>query len=112
LHFPKFLYCGTPSACAVLIESSTVVVAINPTPAVKILLMSAFEINSNELSAGLAEIKIEGFIQKPISLYELNNGPKTIGNKDAVIIQQFIHQQTIRRLIIIVYLFIIVFPVV
>ena len=42
-------------------------------PAVKILLMSAFEINSAELSAGLGEAKIEGFIQKPISLHELNN---------------------------------------
>jgi CheY-like chemotaxis protein len=42
-------------------------------PAIKVLLMSAFEINSSELSAGLGEAKIEGFIQKPISLHELNN---------------------------------------
>ena len=42
-------------------------------PAIKVLLMSAFEINSGELSAGLGEAKIEGFIQKPISLHELNN---------------------------------------
>jgi CheY-like chemotaxis protein len=42
-------------------------------PAIKVLLMSAFEINSGELSAGLGEAKIEGFIQKPISLHGLNN---------------------------------------
>src|SRR5919198_1553955 len=41
-------------------------------PAVKVLLMSAFEINSTELSIGLGGAKIEGFIQKPISLRELN----------------------------------------
>jgi CheY-like chemotaxis protein len=41
-------------------------------PTIKILLMSAFEINSTELSAGLGETKIEGFIQKPISLREMN----------------------------------------
>jgi hypothetical protein len=33
--------------------------------------MSAFEINSNELYEGLGESKIQGFIQKPISLDEL-----------------------------------------
>jgi len=42
-------------------------------PAIKVLLMSAFEINSSELSAGLGQTKIEGFIQKPISLHELND---------------------------------------
>ncbi|MFL6323645.1 MAG: response regulator, partial [Nitrososphaeraceae archaeon] len=41
-------------------------------PAIKVLLMSAFEINSTELSVGLGGAKIEGFIQKPISLYEFN----------------------------------------
>ena len=40
-------------------------------PAAKVLLMSAFEINSNELSAGLRENIIQGFIQKPIALDEL-----------------------------------------
>jgi DNA-binding response OmpR family regulator len=40
--------------------------------AVKVLLMSAFEINSTELSAGLGEAKIDGFIQKPVALHELN----------------------------------------
>jgi CheY-like chemotaxis protein len=41
-------------------------------PAIKVLLMSAFEINSTELSVGLGGAKIEGFIQKPISLREFN----------------------------------------
>jgi len=41
-------------------------------PAIKVLLMSAFEVNSTELSIGLGGAKIEGFIQKPISLRELS----------------------------------------
>lgn len=39
----------------------------------KVLLMSAFEINSNELSTALGSVKINGFIQKPLSLTELNS---------------------------------------
>ncbi|HJT49467.1 MAG TPA: response regulator [Nitrososphaeraceae archaeon] len=42
-------------------------------PAVKVVLMSAFEINSTELSAGLRENIIQGFIQKPIALDELGS---------------------------------------
>jgi DNA-binding NtrC family response regulator len=42
-------------------------------PAIKVLLMSAFEVNSTELSIGLGGTKIEGFIQKPISLRKLSN---------------------------------------
>jgi DNA-binding NtrC family response regulator len=42
-------------------------------PAIKVLLMSAFEINGSELSAGLGEAKIEGFVQKPISLHQLSS---------------------------------------
>ena len=42
-------------------------------PAIKVLLMSAFEVNSNELSIGLGGAKIEGFIQKPISLRKLSS---------------------------------------
>jgi DNA-binding NtrC family response regulator len=42
-------------------------------PAIKILLMSAFEINSTELSAGLEGSKVEGFLQKPISLHQLSS---------------------------------------
>jgi DNA-binding NtrC family response regulator len=41
-------------------------------PAIKVLIMSAFEVNSTELSIGLGGAKIEGFIQKPISLRKLN----------------------------------------
>ena len=40
-------------------------------PTIKVLLMSSFEANSNELSIGLGGSKIEGFIQKPISSKEL-----------------------------------------
>ena len=39
----------------------------------KVLLMSAFEINSAELSTALGSVHINGFIQKPISLSELNS---------------------------------------
>jgi DNA-binding NarL/FixJ family response regulator len=42
-------------------------------PKVRILLMSAFEVNSTELSSGLGGAKIQGFIQKPISLDELGS---------------------------------------
>jgi DNA-binding NtrC family response regulator len=42
-------------------------------PAVKVLLMSAFEINSTELSEGLRGNKIEPFIQKPITLRQLGS---------------------------------------
>lgn len=42
-------------------------------PTIKVLLMSAFEINSTELSAGLEGAKIEGFVQKPISLHQLSS---------------------------------------
>jgi two-component system response regulator FlrC len=41
-------------------------------PATKVLLMSAFEIDSTELSIGLGGATIDDFIQKPISLHELN----------------------------------------
>ena len=42
-------------------------------PAIKVLIMSAFEVNSTELSIGLGGTKIEGFIQKPISLRKLSS---------------------------------------
>jgi two-component system, cell cycle response regulator CpdR len=41
-------------------------------PTVRILLMSAFEVNGNELSEALEDTKIQGFIQKPVSMHELN----------------------------------------
>ncbi len=54
-------------------------------PAIKVLLMSAFVANSNELSIGLGGARIEGFIQKPISMKELNG-----------IIQKYISIQSIK----------------
>jgi CheY-like chemotaxis protein len=42
-------------------------------PTIKILLMSAFEFNDIELSRALAAIKIDGYIQKPVSTKELIN---------------------------------------
>ncbi len=42
-------------------------------PTIKVLLMSAFEVNSAELSEDLRGNKIQAFIQKPIALDELGN---------------------------------------
>jgi DNA-binding response OmpR family regulator len=42
-------------------------------PAIKILLMSAFEFNDLEVSKVLNSIKIDGYVQKPISAKELVN---------------------------------------
>ena len=42
-------------------------------PTIKILLMSAFEFNDRDLSKVLASIKIDGYIQKPISTKQLIN---------------------------------------
>jgi CheY-like chemotaxis protein len=42
-------------------------------PAIKILLMSAFDINDLELSKILTPIKVDGYIQKPISSKQLIN---------------------------------------
>ena len=42
-------------------------------PTIKILLMSAFEFNDIELSRALTSIKIDGYIQKPVSTKELIN---------------------------------------
>ena len=46
-------------------------------PAIKVLLMSAFEVNSAELSAGLGSTTIDGFIQKPVALHELKTMVQT-----------------------------------
>mgnify|MGYP003296143898 CR=1 FL=1 len=43
--------------------------AIHPT--IKTILISAFEINTNEFSKVMPSVKIDGFISKPISLKEL-----------------------------------------
>ncbi len=42
-------------------------------PTIKILLMSAFEFNDLELSKALSSIKIDGYVQKPVSTKELIN---------------------------------------
>ena len=42
-------------------------------PTIKVLLMSAFEVNSVELSEDLRGNNIQAFIQKPIALDELGN---------------------------------------
>jgi len=41
-------------------------------PKIKVLLMTAFEINAMEFTRVLPKPKIDGFIQKPISLRKLN----------------------------------------
>ena len=42
-------------------------------PTIKILLMSAFEFNDRDWSKVLASIKIDGYVQKPISTKQLIN---------------------------------------
>jgi DNA-binding response OmpR family regulator len=42
-------------------------------PKVRVILMSAFEINNSEFSKVLPSVKIDGFIPKPISLKNLTN---------------------------------------
>ncbi|MFL6378953.1 MAG: hypothetical protein ACJ72R_16030, partial [Nitrososphaeraceae archaeon] len=42
-------------------------------PQVKIILMSSFEINDNELLDVLPDVKIDTFLQKPFSLDILRN---------------------------------------
>ena len=42
-------------------------------PAIKILLMSAFEFNDLDLSKVLDSIKVDGYVQKPISSKQLIN---------------------------------------
>lgn len=42
-------------------------------PAIKILLMSAFDINDLELSKILTPIKVDGYVQKPVSAKQLIN---------------------------------------
>jgi hypothetical protein len=41
-------------------------------PKIKVLLMTAFEINAMEFARVLPKLKIDGFIQKPISVRKLN----------------------------------------
>ena len=46
-------------------------------PDIKVILMSAFEINPNEFSKVLPSVKIDGFICKPASLKQITNVVKT-----------------------------------
>jgi DNA-binding NtrC family response regulator len=41
-------------------------------PTIKVLLMTAFEINETEFTTMLPKPKVDGFIQKPISIRKLN----------------------------------------
>jgi len=42
-------------------------------PKVKVILMSAFEINDREFHNMLPDIKVDGFLQKPFSIQQLND---------------------------------------
>jgi DNA-binding NtrC family response regulator len=42
-------------------------------PKVKVILMSAFEINDREFHNVLPDIKVDGFLQKPFSIGQLND---------------------------------------
>jgi DNA-binding NtrC family response regulator len=42
-------------------------------PQVKVMLMSAFEINENEFHNLLPDIKVDAFLQKPFSIGQLND---------------------------------------
>jgi len=42
-------------------------------PIVKVILMSAFEINDKEFHNLLPDIKVDAFLQKPFSIQQLNN---------------------------------------
>ena len=59
-------------------------------PEVKILLMTAFDIYDQEFAGVTSKLKIDGFIQKPISMGKLNG---IIDMHDAKI--NFIHRQSI-----------------
>jgi DNA-binding NtrC family response regulator len=50
---------------------------LNIQPEIKVLLMSAFEINPVEFSLVLPSVKIDGFIPKPASLKQITNMVKT-----------------------------------
>jgi two-component SAPR family response regulator len=45
----------------------------NINPKVKAVLMSAFEINDREFHNLLPDIKVDGFLQKPFSIQQLND---------------------------------------
>jgi two-component SAPR family response regulator len=49
---------------------------------VKVVLMSAFEINDEEFHNILSDIKIDGFLQKPFSMWKLNDVMDKIATTD------------------------------
>jgi DNA-binding NtrC family response regulator len=48
---------------------------------IKVILMSAFEINDKEFHNILPDIKVDGFLQKPFSIQQLNNVVEKINIK-------------------------------
>jgi DNA-binding NtrC family response regulator len=48
---------------------------------VKVVLMSAFEINDKEFHNLLPDVKVDGFLQKPFSIQQLNNVVEKINIK-------------------------------
>jgi DNA-binding NtrC family response regulator len=49
---------------------------------VKVVLMSAFEINNEEFHNALSDMKVDAFLQKPFSMWKLNDVIKKIGAGD------------------------------
>jgi two-component system response regulator ChvI len=47
-------------------------------PEIKVLLITAFEINNNEFSSVLPSIKVDGFIQKPFTPSKLVDGIREV----------------------------------
>jgi DNA-binding NtrC family response regulator len=50
-------------------------------PKVKVVLMSAFEIQEKEFHNLLPDVKVDGFLQKPFSIQQLNNVVEKINTK-------------------------------
>jgi DNA-binding NtrC family response regulator len=48
---------------------------------VKVILMTAFEINDKEFHNLLPDVKVDGFLQKPFSIQQLNNVVEKINTK-------------------------------
>ena len=51
-------------------------------PKVKVILMSAFEIEDNEFHNVLPDIKVDAFLQKPFSTQRLNDVIKSLVTRD------------------------------
>ena len=63
---------------------------------IKVLLLSAFEIHENEFSTVLPSIKVDGFIQKPVSSDKLLNIVNKVTSLDEYILYSKItlHERT------------------